>query len=267
MLYSGKCNRIKNMKFNFSCFWAATLFIFAIPLAHGQVSVTSSYSQNFNSLGTALPRGWDVWTSSSLTGNGTAFTWSGTSVANNASASASNYFRNLPGETQTWTASLSSGADRAIGWRADSAGARDGSITFTFSSTSNWSITGLSFDLFTPNNSGSVATFNLEYQIGSSGTFAQLAGKSYTTNTPQNPLTITSIVLTALDLMPLNDQSGQVTLRLNNTATNGTSWNTLALDNFSYTASPIPESSTYALLGGFAALGLVAYRRKTRLSR
>ncbi len=245
----------------------ATLLFLTVKVAHGQVSVTSSYSQNFDSIGTALPSGWGVWTSSTTTGNGSAFTWSGTAIANNASASVTTYFRNLPGETQTWTAGLLSGTDRAIGWRGDNAAARDGSITFTFSSTSNWSFTGLSFDLFTPNSSGTAATFNLEYQIGASGTFAQLAGKSYTTNTAQNPLTITSIVLTALDLAPLNDQSGQVTLRLNNTAISGTPWNTLALDNFSYTAAAIPEPSTYALLGGIAALGLVAYRRKTRLRR
>ncbi|MBC8041069.1 MAG: PEP-CTERM sorting domain-containing protein [Opitutaceae bacterium] len=120
----------------------------------------------------------------------------------------------------------------------------------------------MSFDLFTPNSAGSQATFNLEYQIGSSGTFTQLAGKSYITDTAQSPLTVTSITLTGLDLSPLNNQSGQVTLRLNNTATSGTSWNTLALDNFTYTASPVPEPSTFALLAGTAVLGLAAFRRR-----
>ena len=44
---------------------------------------------------------------------------------------------------------------------------------------------------------------------------------------------------------------------------------TLRLDDLSVsgTAAAVPEPSTYALLGGFAALCLVAYRRKTRLGR
>ncbi|MEZ0216779.1 MAG: PEP-CTERM sorting domain-containing protein [Rariglobus sp.] len=59
-----------------------------------------------------------------------------------------------------------------------------------------------------------------------------------------------------------------MTLRLNNTASSGTSWNTVALDNFTYTASPVPEPATYALFGGLAALGLAAFRRRhpSRLS-
>ncbi len=40
---------------------------------------------------------------------------------------------------------------------------------------------------------------------------------------------------------------------------------TITMDNFSITA--IPEPSACALLGGVAVLGLVAYRRKTRLRR
>jgi hypothetical protein len=58
---------------------------------HAQVSIVSSYTQDFDSLGTALPAGWGVWTTSTATGNGTAFTWATAPVANNAVASATNY--------------------------------------------------------------------------------------------------------------------------------------------------------------------------------
>lgn len=226
-----------------------------------QVAITSSYTQDFDSLGTSLPSGWGVWASSTTTGNGTAFSWATTQIANNATAGASNYFRNLPGASQSWTSSLSSGTDRAIGWRAGTAASRDGSITFTLTATAGYNLTSLSFQLFTPNSSGTASTFQLQYQIGTSGTFNQLASVSYTNDTAQNPLIVTTITLTGAQLTALNNQSSQVTLRWDNTATSGTSLQTLALDNFSYTAAAIPEPSTYALILGAVALAGVMFRR------
>jgi hypothetical protein len=230
------------------------------------VSVTAHYLENFDALGTALPDGWGVWTNSTATGNGTAFTWSTAAIANNASASATTYFRNLPGASQAWSSGLSTGSDRALGWRAGDTPSRDGSITFTWANTSGWAFTDLSFDLFTPNASGTAATFNLEYQLGAAGTFTAFAGKSYTTVpvplTSPSALTVTSIVLTTAELAPLNDQTGPITLRLNNSATSGSTFQTFALDNFSYAAtSTIPEPATYPLIGGIGALALAFIRR------
>ncbi len=229
--------------------------------AQAQVSIVSSYSQNFDTLGTALPGGWGVWTSSTTTGNGTTFAWTTTQIANNAAAAATSYFRNLPGASQTWTSSLSSGTDRALGWRAGTAGSRDGSVSFTLSDTAGYNLSSLSFQLFTPNSSGTASTFQLQYQLGTSGTFTQLASVSYTNDTAQNPLVVTTITLTGAQLTALNNQSNQVTLRWDNTATSGTSLQSLALDNFSYTATAIPEPSTYALILSAVALAGVMFRR------
>ena len=227
-----------------------------------QASMVSSYSQDFNSIGTALPTGWAVWTSSTTNSNGTSFTWDGTALANNASWTSGTTFRNLPGASQSWSAGLSSGTDRALAWRAGSAATRDGSITFTLSNTSGYTFDSLSFQLFTPNSSGTAGTFQLQYQIGS-GTFTQLASISYTNDTAQNPLTVTSITLSSGQLTVLNNQTDQVTLRLDNTASSGTTWNTLAIDNFSFAATAVPEPSTYAALAGLAALaGVVVHRRR-----
>lgn len=242
-----------------------TLFIAACAAAasaSAQISVTNTYTENFDNIGTALPAGWGVWLDSTTTGNGTAFAWTTTQVANNAGTSATNYFRNLPGASQVWSAGLTTGTDRALGWRGGNANSRDGSITLTFTNTLGWGFSTMSFDIFTPNSTGTAQTFNLEYQIGSSGTFIQLAGKSYTTGTAANPLPITSISLTSVDLAVIGDQAGQVTLRLNNTATTGTGLASVAIDNFSYTATAIPEPSTYAAVFGGAAFALVALRRK-----
>jgi trimeric autotransporter adhesin len=231
----------------------------------GQVTVVSSYTQDFDTLGTALPAGWAVWLSSTSTSNGTAFPWNTAQVANNTTPTETNYFRNLPGASQTWSAGLSGGSDRALGWRAGDAASRDGSITFTFSDTADWSFDSLSFQLFTPNNSGAAATFQFQYQVGSSGTFTNFNPvMSYTSDTAQNPLIVTSISLTSGQLAAISNRADQVTLRLDNIATTGTSWNTVALDNFSYSASAIPEPSTYAAIVGAAALLGAGWQRQRR---
>ncbi len=244
---------------------AVTAGIIAFP-CFAQITVVPSYSQSFDSIGTALPNGWNVWTSSTSISNGTVFSWNTGLVANNAAATTSNFFRNLPGASQTWSAGLSTGTDRALGWRAGDSASRDGSITFTLSNTAGWNFESLSLQLFTPNNSGTPATFQLQYQIGSTGTFLEFSPLiTYANNTAQNPLLITSISLTSGQLLAISNQSDQVTLRLDNNATSGTSWNTLALDNYTYTASAIPEPSTYAsFAGAFALAGAWWHRRKNR---
>lgn len=136
------------------------------PRLTAQIAITTNYTQDFGALGTALPGGWGVWTSSTTTGNGNAFTWNITPTANDASATATNYFRNLPGAGQTWSASLSAGSDRALGWRAGNAASRDGSITFSLTDSTGYNFDSLSFKVFTPNSAGTAATFQFQYQIG-----------------------------------------------------------------------------------------------------
>lgn len=229
-----------------------------------QTAISSSYTQDFNSLGTALPDGWNVWLSSTATSNGTPFAWDPTPVANNAVTTAANYFRNLPGAGQTWSLSNAAGADRALGWRAGNASSRDGSITFTLQNTLNAEFDSLSFQLFTPNSSGAIGAFSLEYQLGTGTAFLPLNGVTYNNDLAQNPLWVTTVTYTADLLAPLNNNPGPVTLRLNNLGTSGTAWNTVALDNFSYTTTSVPEPAVSALLAGGLVLGLVGFRRRRR---
>ncbi len=229
-----------------------------------QTAISSSYTQDFNSLGTALPDGWNVWLSSTATSNGTPFAWDPTPVANNATATAGSYFRNLPGAGQTWSLGNVAGADRALGWRAGSASSRDGSITFTLQNTLDANFDSLSFQLFTPNNSGTNGYFSLEYQLGTGTAFTPLNGVTYISDLAQNPLSVTTVAFTAETLSPLNNNPGPVTLRLNNLGTTGTSWNTVALDNFSYTTTSVPEPTVSALLAGGLALGITGFRRRRR---
>jgi hypothetical protein len=230
--------------------------------AHAQVSIVTSYTQNFDSLGTALPSGWGVWTSSTSTGNGSAYAWTTTQIANNASVTGTNTFRNLPGASQTWTSGLTAGSDRALGWRASTIPTRTGSITFTLSDTSGWNFSAMSFQLFTPNNTGAIGTYQLQYQIGTSGTFSQLGSFTYSNDTAANPLVVASISLTSGELASINNKSSQVTLRFVNTDTSTSAYRTLAIDNFSYSATAIPEPATYAAILGAVALAGATWRRR-----
>lgn len=239
----------------------------SLPLtaAYGQIAVVTDYTQNFDSLGTTLPSGWGVWTSSTSTGNGSTYTWTNTQIANNAAVvTGTNTFRNLPGASQTWSAALTMGSDRALGWRASTIPTRTGSITFTLSDTAGWTFSAMSFQLFTPNSTGTIGTYQLQYQIGASGTFTQLGSFSYSNDTAANPLVLTSIALTSSELAPINNQSSQVTLRLVNTDTSASTYRTLAIDNYSYSATAIPEPSTYAVIIGAVVLAGAVWQRRRR---
>ncbi len=237
-------------------------FLATMVAAHAQATLSAgTYTQTFDSIGTALPTGWAVWTSSTPTGNGAAFMWDTATIANNAAFSATTTFRNLPGASQTWSAGLSSGTDRGLGWRGDSAAARDGSITFTLTNTSGFSLTSLSFKAYTPNSSGSVATIQFQYQIGASGTFTNFSPTvSYTTvpTTSAPPLTITTITLSASDLAVINNNPNQITFRFDNTASTGTTWHTFAIDDFSLTAATLPLSITTQPISQHVAPGATA---------
>lgn len=245
--------------------WAA-LFTFSTTAALGQVTISSSYTQDFNSIGTGLPAGWEVWTSSTNSGDGVAFTWITTPTANNASYSASSAFRNLPGSSQTWAAGLSAGIDRAIGWRAGSTASRQGSITFKLSNTIGYALTNLRFELFTPNSAGTVAPIELKYQIGADTAFTSFSpAVTYQSNVAQQPLIVTVFSLDASELSPFSDLAEPITFSFRNTFGSGaTAFNTVALDNFSLTATAVPEPASYALIGGVIAFFAAILARMIR---
>lgn len=244
------------------------LTLWSTPLSGiAQIIISETYTQNFDSLGTGLPAGWAVWTSSTDSGNGDIHSWVTTEVANNSGFSAASAFRNVPGSSQEWSKGLSSGSDRALGWRAGSAASRDGSITFTLANTSGYSLSEVRFELFTPNSTGTSAPIELQYQVGTGGPFKNFEPKvTYSTDLAQNPLTVTWLTLDAAQLASLGDQSTPVTFSFRNTHGTGmTEFYTMALDNFSYSASAIPEPSTYALIcASVVLLGSAIARRRKR---
>jgi hypothetical protein len=227
----------------------------------GQITLTgTNYTQDFNSIGSGLPTGWTVSTNATASGLGTPTIFT-TDAISWSSTAASGVFRNTSSSNIVSTSLAgpqSSNTDRALGWRPTLAGEREGAITAEFSNTQGFTNFTLSLSVFTFNDVTAVATYALEYRIGSSGAFTQLSA-TYTTGTEFSSYTYS---ITALTLAALNDQSSPLFIRLRGTTSSGTgSLDGIGIDNFSLTYSAVPEPSAYAFFGGVTALGLAGLHR------
>lgn len=223
----------------------------------------SPYVQDFNEIGTGLPDGWAVYTSSTATTLGTTATFT-TALTSWAGSTTGTSFRNISGPTipsTTLAAEQALNPDRALGLRPLNAGSRDGSIVFAVANTAGYEDFQLGFDVFTANNSGSTnQTYNIEFRVGTSGPFILLG--TYETTSPFGVFSFSS---GSSSLALLNDQLDPVYFRLHNAAgASDSSYDTLAIDNFTLSYSAIPEPSTYAMIGGLAALACAAARRFRR---
>jgi len=240
-----------------SIFWV-------ISTASAQIVLSgTSYSQDFDGIGSGLPTGWTVTTdaSTSTLGNSAIFT---TTAVRWGAANSSGLFRNSSSSniaSSSSSASQSSNINRALGWRPSTAAQRDGSILLTIQDTEGFENFTLNLSVFTFNDVTATATYALEYRVGDSGNFKQI-GDTYDTGTEfsQTNYTISSVTLSAIE-----DQSETVYIRLRGTTPSGTgSLDGIAIDDFSLSFSAVPEPSSFAAFLGLGALGLAATRRRGR---
>src|SRR4051812_29140753 len=126
----------------------------AATAAQAQVNLAGiSYSENFNSVGTGLPAGWSVRTSTTSTtlGNLANFTAAPTTWA---AVTALTDFRNVASDNIAFgSGSGTQGSDlnRAIGWKplAAATDARTGAIMLTLADTKGFKDFSLSVTVFT----------------------------------------------------------------------------------------------------------------------
>jgi hypothetical protein len=239
---------------------AFVALVYPASPARAQVVLTgSSYSQDFNSIGTGLPDGWTIRTGADGDSQGTAQTFTTTAVS---WANTSGAFKNLA------SAALGSGADataqgtstnRALGIRqTDSIGDPGASFQFNFNST-GLTVTQLSIDVQMLSVQTRSSVWSLQWSDDSGSTWATLG-----TWADPGTFGITAKTFTGPDVSGLSDLSSGLFRVATFTASTGSgSRDTIAIDNF--TLSFIPEPSIYAALLGLATLGIVVVRRRKAL--
>ncbi len=240
----------------------------AAATAGAQVNLTGiSYTQNFNNVGSGLPPGWSVRTTTTAgtLGNVGTFTTAATTWA---AGTALTDFRNVASDNLAFGAAAgtqSSDLNRAIGWRplAAATDARSGAIMLTIADTAGFQDFALSVRVFTGNDSAaSSQTYLLEFRVGNTGNFTPLA-TYLTPTTGATGFNAQTFTANSTTLALLNNQPDTVYIRLRGTASTGTSLDSIALDDFSltYSAVAVPEPATYAaLLGATAWLGAMMRR-------
>jgi len=253
----------------------AAISLLIVPIvSQAQVVLTGTgYTEGFGGLGSGLPVGWTVWTSASSTTFGTSASFSSTQET---WASSTNVFRNISSDNIAFGSNSTlqgNNTNRALGWRplgASSAAitpSRTGAVMVEFADTLNKVDLSLSLEVFQASNTGGVQTYALEYRVGSTGSFTQL-GTSYTTvdlDAAYTDFHPTTFSFGALDLAPLENQSGPVYLRLRGlTSTGSSNMDLIGIDDFSLSYTVIPEPATYAAMFGLVSLAVVIIRRRMR---
>lgn len=236
-----------------------------------QITLTgTSYTQNFNQLASGLPTGWTVSTGATASGLGMdvsanfvteKITW--------ASATSSGLFRNTSSSnigTSGDSTAQHANTDRALGWRPDLVGERDGAITVVFANTTGFTHFSVSLDVFTFRDVAAVTNLAFEYRVGTSGSFTQL-GSTYTTGAIFGAATYS---FSGTALSSVSDQSQPVYFRLRGIGGSGSApRDGVAIDNFSLSysviAAPVPEPAAAGALAGLGAMLACAARRRRRV--
>ena len=241
------------------------LTLVALVAAHAQ----STYTQNFNSIGSGLPSGWYATTGASATsvGNLASFTTTATSWADTAGA-----FKNVAAvdslaSTATATTQANS-TDRAFGLRQSGTTGFDPGAAFNFEfSTSGATVSAISLDLQMLSVQPRSTTFTIQYGIGPNPTTFTTLG----TYPDPGAFGSTTFNFTTADFGSALDNQSDIVFRVAAlTPSTGTgARDTVALDNFSLTSSApitpitvVPEPSSYALLGVGLLICAQRFRRR-----
>lgn len=241
-------------------FFIPLLTMFALsPAARSQVVLLSgTYSQNFDSAGGGLPDGWFVYTGANTSSLGTPAVFS---TAATAWGSTTGQFANMAsaqGLAGTETSTQQAGAsNRSPGIRqTGSFGDPGASFDFNFSSL-GLRITSLSLDAMMLSVQPRSTGWTIQYGIGASPTvWTTFAGGTYS---DPGIFGTTTLALSGFGTDLDNQASAWIRVAALGASTGSGNRDTFGVDNFSLTASTIPEPS--ACLFMTAAIALLRLAR------
>ncbi len=229
-----------------------------------QVTLTgTSYSQDFDSIGSGLPTGWTGRTSASATSIGTVATFAAakTNWPDTTGQFANYSSNNIASSSSSGTQDANT--NRAFGVRQIGSGSFDPGAAFTLqiANTSNLTNFTMDFDLMTLSNQTRTTTYTIRYGLGSSPTSFTTLG-TYTSGT----FTDTHFSFNSIDLAGIENQNQNVWIQVVAlTASTGSgSRDTVAIDDFSLTYSPVPEPASFA--AGALALLAIFWQQRRRLN-
>lgn len=242
------------------------VFGVAATSASSQVAITTlnvATTENFDSLGTAaiasLPTGWRM-----TAAGDTTVSW--TDVGNVTATTAAASIGNSPtaGGRYNWGQSTT---DRSIGFMTSSGYASPNSILLDVRNSTGSTINtlSLSFDYERYRINTAAASISFFYSTDGTNWTAATAGDSGALSTGASSYGFSTLISThtqSVTLSSLNLSSGSDIYFRWNFNTTGSNSQGLGLDNFSITASAIPEPSTYAAILGALSFGYILVRRR-----
>ncbi|NBV97201.1 MAG: fibronectin type III domain-containing protein [Verrucomicrobia bacterium] len=248
-----KNKAVAKSRFKFQALAICAALMTFVTTGWGQVTLTgTSYTQNFNGIGTALPTGWTVRTGATATALGTSQTlataataWTTTTGQFNNAASA-----NSPSASADATATQSGRTDRALAVRqASSFGDSGAAFVFQISNTTGLTSFNLDFKLMQldPGAAARTTTWNVDYGFGSTPTtFNNATTAPVTLTTALGTWGSTSVTVNFGSA--LNNQSGPVWIRIAaKSASSGSGSRPLtAIDDFNLTWAAASPSITGA---------------------
>jgi hypothetical protein len=230
----------------------------------GQVAISNlGYTQDFNSIGTALPAGWDVRTGATTAALGNTASFTTNAISWGDFSGAFKNFAASTGLTETATTAEQSGStNRALGIRqTGSFGDSGASFNFHFS-TLGVQVTSISLDLMMLSVQPRSTTWSIEYGEGANPT-------SFTTlGTWSDPgvFGVTNFTFTTANFGTVLDNKSHLWFRVAalSGSTGSGNRDSMGIDNFSIAA--VPEPSTYALIA-LGLGGLILARRWQRSAK
>lgn len=235
-----------------------------VSSAWAQVSLTGlSYSQNFDSIGStataSLPSGWKM---SAAGASSPSWSDSGNFTATLQQASSGSP---TAGSRYNWG---TSSTERAIGFMTSGSYASPNSIMLAVTNNTGSTLTSLAlifdYERYRINTAAASVSFFVSTNGSTWTSVTQGDSGAFTTGTSAYSFTPLTAVSKSFSITSLNISDGSSYYFRWNFNTTGTNSQGLGLDNFSLTATAIPEPSTYAAaFGGLILLGVMMNRRRS----